>query len=219
MKKILLTFYLVAFATIVSAQGNYEKQMLENIGKMKTATTVQDFTDLRYNFASLAGNGNSHWQPYYYTALNCLKESQAYVKEGKSDAALDGPVTGLKYLLPVTKQQLNNVEFVALLGMLHAQKAALKNSEKDRQMAADYLAKALKLDANNPRAALLRAELKYHTSADKGGSKTEGVELYKEALKKFRTFKPKTKTDPNWGMEIAEYYASFSESVLTLLTR
>lgn len=219
MKKILITFYLFAFAAIVSAQGNYEKQMLENLGKMKTATTVQDFTNLRYSFASLAGNGNSHWQPIYYTALNCLKESQAYVKEGKSDAALDGPVTGLKYLSPVTKQQLNNVEFVALLGMLHAQKAALKNSEKDRQMAADYLAMALKLDANNPRAALLRAELKYHTSADKGGSKTEGIELYKEALKKFKTFKPKVKTDPDWGMEIAQHYASFNESVLTTLTK
>lgn len=216
MKKILLTFYLVAFATIVSAQGNYEKQMLENIGKMKTATTVQDFTDLRYNFASLAGNGNSHWQPYYYTALNCLKESQAYVKEGKSEAALDGPVTGLKYLLPVTKQQQNNVEFVALLGMLHLQRAYLKNSDKDRQLAETYLASALKLDGNNPRVALLKAELKYHTPADKGGNKMEAVELYKEALKKFKTFKPKTNTDPNWGMEIAEHYASFNESVLTL---
>lgn len=219
MKKILITFYLFAFAAIVSAQGNYEKQMLENLGKMKTATTVQDFTNLRYSFASLAGNGNSNWQPYYYTALNCLKESHAYVKEGKTDAALDGPVTGLKYLLPVTKQQQNNVEFVALLGMLHAQRAALKNSDKDRQIAADYLATALKLDANNPRAALLKAELKYHTPEEKGGNKPEGLELYKEALKKFKTFKPKVKTDPDWGMEIAQHYASFNESVLTTLTK
>lgn len=219
MKKILFTFYFIAFATIVSAQSNYEKQMLENIGKMKTATTVQDFTDLRYNFASLAGNGNSNWQPYYYTALNCLKESQALVKEGKADVALDGPVTGLKYLLPVTKQQQNNVEFVALLGMLHSQRAILKNSDKDRQIAAEHLVSALKLDANNPRAALLKAELKYHTPEEKGGSRTEGVELYKEALKKFKTYKPKMKTDPDWGIEIAQHYASFNETALTLLTK
>ena len=219
MKKILFTFYFIAFAAVVSAQSNYEKQMLENIGKMKTATTVQDFTDLRYNFASLAGNGNSNWQPYYYTALNCLKESQALVKEGNAEAALDGPVTGLKYLLPVTKQQQNNVEFVALLGMLHLQRASLKNSDKDRQIAETFLASALKLDGNNPRVALLKAELKYHTPADKGGNKLEAVELYKEALKKFKSYKPKMKTDPDWGIEIAQHYASFNETELTLLTK
>src|SRR5690606_18460239 len=98
-------------------------------------------------------------------------------------------------------------------------KSCFKKLGKDRQKAADYLAMALKLEANNPRAPLLRAVLKYHTSASKGGSKNEGIELYKEALKEFRTFTPKTKTDPNWGMEIAEYYVSFNESVLTTLTK
>lgn len=219
MKKILFTFYFIGLGMLVGAQGTNDKKMLENIAKMKSAATVQNFTDLRYSFASMAGNGSSSWLPYYYTALSSLKEGEAHLKNGQTQLAEDGPVTAAKYLGPVMEKEKNNAEFNILLGMIHSFKARLKGAEKDMKLAASYLAAAEKLDPKNPRAALLKAEIKYFTPEDNGGNKAQGIELYKEALKKFDSYKIKTKLDPDWGRDVAEYYASFNQPALTLLTK
>lgn len=74
--------------------------------------------------------------------------------------------------------------------------------------AQEELTKAEKLNPNNPRVTLIKAEDIYFTPEQYGGSKTKGMEMFKSALEKFNSFKPKTNLEPNWGKEEAEYFVS-----------
>jgi hypothetical protein len=72
--------------------------------------------------------------------------------------------------------------------------------------ATEQFAAAEKLDPNNPRIALIKAEDVYFTPEQYGGSQKKGIELFKTALEKFNSYKPKTDLDPNWGKSEAEYF-------------
>ena len=81
----------------------------------------------------------------------------------------------------------------------------------DGARASEELIRAEKLDPANPRIALIKAEDTYFTPEQYGGSKSKGIEMFKEALSKFNAYKPKTAIDPNWGRGEAEYFLSLSE--------
>ena len=78
----------------------------------------------------------------------------------------------------------------------------------DGAKATEEMGIAEKLDPSNPRVALIKAEDVYFTPEQYGGSKTKGLEMFKEALAKFNAYKPKTSLDPNWGKTEAEYFLS-----------
>ena len=78
----------------------------------------------------------------------------------------------------------------------------------DGVKAAEELKTAEQLDPTNPRIVLIKAEDMYFTPEQYGGSKTKGIELFKQALEKFNAFKPKSALDPNWGKGEAQYFIS-----------
>lgn len=208
MKKILLTLFFV-FSIITFAQGNYEKQMLQNISQLNSAKSVEDFSIVKNNFASIAGKGkgNTNWQPYYYTALSYLKEGDFLFKNNQRELANDNIITALKYLKPILEKEKDNAEINILLGILYAYRMHIspnENTESIGKVVEQYIEKSEKLDPNNPRLSLLKADFKYFSSENK----TEAVALYKETVKKFNSYKSKNKIDPNWGKSEAEYYIS-----------
>ncbi len=216
MKKYLLAFALSMMSLMAFAQTDYEKIMYEKISKLETCKSLDDFQILANDFDRIGKKETQQWQPYYYAAL-------AYIQKGRMQMR-DGKMTELSAQANAAEKYLDQAEAVAgtdnsEIHLLKKMAFSLKMMENpaerymtDGMKAMEELKKAETLDPSNPRVALIKAEDTYFTPEQYGGSKTKGLEQFRIALEKFKTFKPKTIVDPNWGKAEAEYFLSQTSS-------
>lgn len=212
MKKYLLSFGLALISLTAFAQADYDKIMTEKIGKIETCKTPEDFQTLANDFQRIGSKESGKWLPAYYAAFSSIQKGRIMMRNGNTQA-LDGVADEAeKYL--ATAQNLagaDNAEIRLLRKMAYSLRMMVNPQQRymtDGARATEEMSVAEKLDPNNPRIALIKAEDIYFTPEQFGGSKTKGAEMFKEALGKFNSYKPKTALDPNWGRGEAEYFIS-----------
>ncbi|MGO4709823.1 hypothetical protein AB4Y90_12045 [Chryseobacterium sp. 2TAF14] len=209
MKKYILSFVLACMSLLSFAQANYEKIMTEKIAKIETCKTPDDFQVLANDFQRIADKESTKWLPNYYAAFSYIQKGRVLMREGKMqelDATAD---QAQKFVDAAESLEKENSEIHLLQKMIYSLKMMVNPQERYMTFgmkAQEELTKAEKFNPNNPRVTLIKAEDIYFTPEQYGGSKTKGMELFKTALEKFNSFKPKTNLDPNWGKEEAEYF-------------
>lgn len=215
MKKYILSFALACMSLLSFAQANYEKVMKEKIAKIETCKTPEDFQVLANDFQRIAEKETTKWHPNYYVAFSYIQKGRVLMREGKMqelDAVAD---QSQKYIDAVGSADKDNSEIHLLQKMVYSLKMMVNPQERYMTFgmkAQEELSKAEKLNPDNPRVSLIKAEDTYFTPEQYGGSKTKGIEQFKTALEKFNTFKPKTTLDPDWGKPEAEYFIGLGAS-------
>lgn len=215
MKKYLLSFALAFMSLTVFAQADYEKVMSEKIAKIETCKTAEDFQALANDFHRIAGKDENKWLPFYYAAFANIQKGRVLMKEGKTQdldfiaGQAEKYIGAAAHVAPTDNAELHLLRKMAasLRMMVNPQQRYATDGAK----AAEELKIAEKLEPNNPRVALIKAEDTYFTPEQYGGSKAKGLEMFKEALNKFNAYIPKTSLDPNWGKSEAEYFLSQSK--------
>ncbi|REC42219.1 hypothetical protein [Chryseobacterium pennipullorum] len=212
MKKYLLSFALACMSLTSFAQADYEKIMSEKIAKIETCKTPEDFQALGNDFQRIGSKESTQWLPQYYAAFSQIQKGRIMMRNGNMQA-LDGVAAEAEKYLGMAQNLAgaDNAEIHLLQKMAYSLRMMVNPQQRfmtDGARAAEELNKAEKLDPYNPRVALIKAEDVYFTPEQYGGSKTKGVEMFKDALAKFNAFKPKTVLDPNWGKAEAEYFLS-----------
>lgn len=212
MKKYLLSFALAFMSLTAFAQSDYEKAMKENIAKIETAQTAEEFTTLANNFHRIAGKDENNWLPFYYAGLANIQKGRALMREGKMQDLDFIAGQAQKYIDAASHVAPTDNAEIHLLNKMAASLRMMVNPQQrymtDGAKAAEEMKKAEKLDPNNPRVALIKAEDTYFTPEQYGGSKTKGMEQFKDALAKFNSYTPKSVLEPNWGKSEAEYFVS-----------
>ncbi|PQA96584.1 hypothetical protein SAMN05421796_101229 [Chryseobacterium piscicola] len=209
MKKLLLSIALGLLSLNVAAQTTYEKVMTEKITKIETCKTAEEFNALANDFQRISVKETDKWLPNYYTALSHIQKGRVMMREGKLDQLDETADNAQKFVDLAMAVDANNSEIYLLQKMVYSLKMMVNPMErymKYGMKAGEMLTKAEELNPNNPRVILIKAEDIYFTPEQYGGSKTKGMELFKLALEKFNSFKPKTALDPNWGKAEAEYF-------------
>ena len=209
MKKLLLSIALGLLSLNGAAQTNYEKVMTEKITKIETCKTAEEFNALANDFQRISVKETDKWLPNYYTALSHIQKGRVMMREGKLDQLDETADNAQKFVDLAMAVAANNSEIYLLQKMVYSLKMMVNPMErymKYGMKAGEMLTKAEELNPNNPRVILIKAEDIYFTPEQYGGSKTKGMELFKLALEKFNSFKPKTALDPNWGKAEAEYF-------------
>ena len=215
MKKYILSFALACMSLLSFAQANYEKVMKEKIAKIETCKTPEDFQALANDFQRIAEKETTKWQPNYYTAFSYIQKGRVLMREGKMqelDAVAD---QAQKHIDAAGSADKDNSEIHLLQKMVYSLKMMVNPQERYMTFgtkAQEELTIAEKLNPDNPRVDLIKAEDTYFTPEQYGGSKTKGIEQFKTALEKFNTFKPKTTLDPDWGKQEAEYFIGLGAS-------
>lgn len=212
MKKYFLSFALAFMSLTAFAQADYEKIMSEKIAKIETCKTPEDFQTLANDFQRIGSKESSKWLPAYYAAFSTIQKGRVMMRNGNTQA-LDGVASEAeKYL--ATAQNLagaDNAEIRLLKKMSYSLRMMVNPQQRymtDGARATEEMNTAEKLEPDNPRIALIKAEDVYFTPEQFGGSKAKGLEMFKDALAKFNVYKPKTALDPNWGKAEAEYFIS-----------
>ncbi|AYZ14423.1 hypothetical protein EGY05_21955 [Chryseobacterium arthrosphaerae] len=212
MKKYFLSFALALVSLTAFAQTDYEKIMKDKIAKIETCKTPEDFQALANDFQRIGSKESSQWLPPYYAALAQVQKGRVMMRNGNMQD-LDGVAAQAEKYLG-TAQSLagaDNAEIRLLKKMAYSLRMMVSPQQRymtDGARAAEELNVAEKLDPANPRIALIKAEDIYFTPEQYGGSKTKGLEMFKDAVAKFNAYKPKTVLDPNWGRGEAEYFLS-----------
>lgn len=193
----------------VFSQTAYEKAMTEKIAIVEQHKTPDEFTALANDFKRIGDKEKNQWLPYYYAAFVTIQKGRLAMREGKKEE-LD-PIAGeaQKYLDLAMELNKDNAENLILQKMIHSLKMMVNPQQRfmsEGMLAAEALSKAEKIDAENPRITLMRAEDTYYTPEQFGGSKTRGLELFQKALDQYKVYQPKTTLDPNWGKGEAEYF-------------
>ncbi|UKB83988.1 hypothetical protein LF887_23820 [Chryseobacterium sp. MEBOG06] len=215
MKKYLLSFALAFMSLTAFAQTDYEKIMTEKIAKIETCKTPEEFQTLANDFQRIGSKESSQWLPQYYAAFSQIQKGRLMMRTGNTQD-LDGVAAQAEKYLGMAQNLAgaDNAEVHLLRKMAYSLRMMVNPQQRymtDGARATEELNIAQKLDAANPRIALIKAEDIYFTPEQFGGSKTKGVEMFKDALAKFNAYKPRTALDPNWGKGEAEYFISLPE--------
>ncbi|WP_027375823.1 hypothetical protein [Kaistella palustris] len=208
MKKLLLTVMLMTAVTAFGQTG-FEKTMGEKIAKVEQSQNADDLTALSNDFTRIADKEKTEWLPYYYAAFASVQKGRIMMREGKLaelDNVADEAQRSLDKAADLSK---DNAEILILQKMIHGLRMMVNPQARfmsEGMLGADALSKAQKLEPENPRITLLQAEDTYYTPEQFGGSKTKGLELFQKALDQYKTYKPKSELNPNWGKGEAEYF-------------
>ncbi|RNA61005.1 hypothetical protein D1631_03175 [Chryseobacterium nematophagum] len=212
MKKYVLSLALVCISLISYGQSNYEKVMSEKIAKLEMCKTTEDYQMLANDFERIGKKETTQWLPSYYAAFAQIQKGRIQMRDGKMEGLSAYSEAAFKYLDQAESSAGKDNAEIHLLKKMAYSLSMMENPQQkymtDGVKAAEELKIAEQLDSNNPRIALIKAEDMYFTPEQYGGSKTKGIELFKEALNKFNTYKPKSSIDPSWGRGEAEYFLS-----------
>ena len=202
-----MLFLFVGFTAF--SQTAYEKAMTEKIATVQQHKTPDEFTALTNDFKRIGDKEKTQWLPYYYAAFASIQKGRLAMREGKKEELDPIADEAQKYLDLAMELNKDSAENLVLQKMIHSLKMMVNPQQRfmsEGMLAADALSKAEKIDAENPRITLMKAEDTYYTPEQFGGSKTKGLELFQKALDQFKVYQPKSSLDPNWGKAEAEYF-------------
>ncbi|WP_342087351.1 hypothetical protein [Dyadobacter sp. OTU695] len=208
MKSLIITILLTCTIAFTFAQnGDYATQLEASVKKLDQAKSVSDFQGLEKTFVQLGNTEKTEWLPYYYAAFCNAKigfllqddgekiepysvRGEAQIKKSESLAKGDGKVLS---------------EIYVVQAMIYRTKVFISPMTMGRQfgpLSDQFLKKAQKLDAGNPRAIYLEAWTKYYTPKLWGGDKDLARELAGKAIRNLSatTFS----VMPHWGKAESE---------------
>lgn len=191
------------------SQTAYEKAMSEKIALVENHKTADEFTALANDFKRIGDKEKTQWLPYYYAAFSTIQKGRMATREGKLSDLDPIATEAQKFLDFAMDLSKDNAENLILQKMIHGLKMMVNPQERfmsEGMLAADALSKAEKIDAENPRLTLMKAEDTYFTPEQFGGSRARGLELFQKSLDQFKVYKTKSALDPNWGKGEAEYF-------------
>ena len=213
MKKILISFALMASSTFAFAQGDYTKSMAEKIDRLRSTEQADDLGAIAFEFDRMI-SGNDSWLTYYYTSYAYIKKGRAMVKANKLMEVDQIAAIAEKYALVAQEKNPESAEVPILLKMIHSLRMMVEPAKRfasETALGNAALEKAVKLDPKNPRISIVKAEDLYFTPQEFGGSKEKGLKMYQTALDQFKSYKPASSIDPDWGKEEATYLISESK--------
>lgn len=199
MKRITIII-IVLFTVSLTAQTSYEKGMNKALELWKNNKT----TEAGQLFERISNAEKNNWLPPFYAATLEIIGSFGLKDETELNAKLTKAQTFLDNAMAISE---NNAELIITQAMLNTAYIAFDGQKYGMVLSGTnyaLYAKALKIDPNNPRVILGKAEW------DMGGAKFFGKSIapfckdVERALELFENYKPKDKYHPTWGKERAE---------------
>ena len=201
---------MLLLATVnIFAQTTFDKVMTEKITQIDQLKTPEDFTALSNDFTRIGDKEKTQWLPYYYAAHTSIEKGRNLMMTGKMDQLDAIAMEAQTALDKAAELSKDNAEILILQKMIHGLKMMFDPQARfmsEGMLGADALSKAAKLDPENPRITLLKAEDVYYTPEQYGGSKAKGLELFQKAKDQFVAYQPKTALHPNWGKGEVDYF-------------
>jgi hypothetical protein len=203
MKRLITTILLICTVAFTFAQnGDYTARLEASVKKLDQSESVRDFQDLEKAFVQIGNTQKTEWLPYYYAALCNARIGFLLQDDGEKiepySVRGEAQIKKSESLAKGDSKALSEIYVVQ--AMIYRTKVFISPMTMGRQfgpLSDQFLKKAQKLDAENPRAFYLEAWTKYYTPKLWGGDKELAKELAEKAIQKL----PATAFGvmPHWG--------------------
>jgi len=206
MKKVILSFSVVLFSLAAMAQNpQFFRSMGETLAQYSTCKSVADFQSLGNKFQRISNAEKNEWLPLYYYAhcyilMSFIDQTDTAQKDNYLDVA-EKTVEKLIELAP------SEPEVHALQSFYYTARLVvnpMERGQKFSRLSNQAIAKALKLDATNPRAQLLKIQGDMGSARFFGKDPNTFCPQAADLLAKWDDFKPKSPIYPVWGKDQVE---------------
>jgi len=215
MKKVLgLLLTLLCLNAAFSQSEKYQQAMTANVSTLDTIRTPERWLEAANTFQRIADAEKSQWLPYYYASLGqvmygfMLGTPGAGGNGDKTDPVADKAEELIIKAEAINKENSETFIIRKMIATLRMLADPMNRWQTYGPQAAEALAKAKKLNPENPRVYFLEGQDKFYTPEEFGGSKTEAKALFEESMKKYETFKPESTIHPQWGLSQVKYFHS-----------
>lgn len=203
--KTIILFALLCIINLAWATDDkYIEAMKKNIQAVYTAQSIPDIQLAVNAFERIGAAEKGKWEPYYYAAYGYIMIATRETEGAKKDAALDQAQTAVKKAQEVVPAES---EVVALQGFIHMIRVTVDPASRGQQYSAQAyqsLNKAIAMNAENPRALTLLAQMQLGTAQFFGSPITEACATATKALEKFAAAGEPKPLAPMWGKGLAE---------------
>ncbi len=192
-----LLFIFFAWCSVVSAQS-----LKKSISQLESAKTVDDLLAAEQNFLKFISEKKKLHEAYYYGALNNLY--LAFIDSLRTD---DYCLRADKFLHQLDSMAPNNSEAYVLMAMSAAAKISVDKERRQIKfgpLANKHSDRATSINPENPRAWLIKAKTVMNAPPKLGGGPKYALKYYQKAVDKYKTYKPLSDTEPDWGKEMAQ---------------
>lgn len=217
MKKVLFTVVTIGImSTAFSQSEKFVKAMESKISMLDSVKTADGWKEIANAFERIAEAEKTQWLPYYYAAYcQVMGGTYSLPMDGSfgDNSAITDPVADKADQLIAKAETLTaaNSEIFCVKKMIASLRMmgnAMSRYMTEGAKAAEALARAKEMNANNPRVYILEAQDKFYTPEQYGGSKEEAKKLFEKAKELFMTSKPGSSIEPQWGMSQVMYFLS-----------
>ena len=217
MKKVLFTVMTIGIlSTAFSQSEKFVKAMESKISMLDSVKTADGWKEIANAFERIAEAEKTQWLPYYYAAYcQVMGGTYSLPMDGSfgDNSAITDPVAdkadqliGKAETLTAANSEIFCVK--KMIASLRMMGNAMSRYMTEGAKAAEALARAKEMNANNPRVYILEAQDKFYTPEQYGGSKEEAKKLFEKAKELFMTSKPGSSIEPQWGMSQVMYFLS-----------
>lgn len=176
---------------------SYKQAMTNQLAAFKTAKGINDIQKLADLFSFIAITEKKEWLPFYYASLcNVLVAFEK--KESEIDLFCDRAERLLK---KADSLESYNSEISVLKSMIAAARIPVNETLRTLKYGSQslkYANEAIKLNANNPRAHLVKAQNVFHMPEIFGGGAKNAKPILELAFEKEKQYKTQTTFHPNW---------------------
>ena len=172
---------------------------MKNIADFKKDSTLEQYQATANSFERISNIDKSKWLPSYYAAHVYIIMSFVEKDSDMKDKYLDKAQTFIDNCQKIVK---NESEVYVLQGFLYQARISVSpmlRGMKYSAKASEALNRAIKINADNPRAYYLLGQNLLHTPSMFGGGVELACPYLTKAKAKYAIFKPKSDISPNWG--------------------
>lgn len=180
----------------------FAQSLKKSISQLESAKTVDELLASEQNFTKLISEGKKMHQAYYYAALTNL-----YIAFQDTLRTDDYCARADKFLFQLDSLAPNNSEVYVLMAMSAGAKINVDKTGRQIKygpLANKHSDRATSINPENPRAWLIKAKTVMNAPPKLGGGPKFALKYYQKAVDKYKTFKPLTDVEPDWGKEMAQ---------------
>jgi hypothetical protein len=193
----------VSFSSNLEAQSTFEKAMTKGLNLLDNANGKDDLQNAANFFDRVASKETSEWLPSYYSALAYIylnfEDSLSLNQRDKYLAKAMERAEKADELAP------QNVEVLVLMGYVNMGKLSADPGSRGPSLSPlvmQQFGKAMGMDPENPRAAIMMARMELGMSQFFGSGPEKSCALANQAQQLFEKEKA-TGIQPKWGKRMA----------------
>lgn len=197
--KTLAILILTAMMSHAAIAVDYESVMKQNIAEMYQSQDAQILENIAGKFYRIGEAEKDKWLPFYYAAYAYVSIT-FHLEDGDAiDNYLDKAQPLLDKSMELNPDESENH---VLQGLIHSMRiTSPSRGMKYSGLSNEALEKAEKLNPENPRVWLCKAQNIYHTPSMFGGGAQKAKPVFEKAAELFNTFEAKNTLWPGWGEE------------------